>query len=92
MNNLDFNTLLSSHPYPGRSILLGRSADNKKAVIVYFIMGRSVNSRNRVFEATPDGIKTRAFDEIKMTDPYMIIYHPVRTVGDNTIVTNGDQT
>ena len=92
MNNLDFNTLLSSPPYPGRGILLGRSADNKKAVIVYFIMGRSVNSRNRVFEATPDGIKTRAFDESKMTDPSLIIYHPVRTVGDTTIVTNGDQT
>ena len=92
MNNLDFNTLLSSHPYPGRGILLGRSADNKKAVSVYFIMGRSVNSRNRVFEATPDGIKTRAFDESKMTDPSLITDHPARTVGDTTIFTNGDQT
>ena len=92
MNNLDFNALLASHPYPGRGIMLGRSADNKKAVIAYFIMGRSVNSRNRVFETTEDGIRTKAFDESKMTDPSLIIYHPVRTVGDTTIVTNGDQT
>ena len=92
MNNLDFNTLLASHPYPGRGIMLGRSADNKKAVIAYFIMGRSVNSRNRVFETTEDGIRTKAFDESKMTDPSLIIYHPVRTVGNTTIVTNGDQT
>ena len=92
MNNLDFNALLASHPYPGRGIMLGRSADNKKAVIAYFIMGRSVNSRNRVFETTEDGIRTKAFDESKMTDPSLIIYHPVRVVGDTTIVTNGDQT
>ena len=92
MNNLDFNALLASHPYPGRGIMLGRSADNKKAVIAYFIMGRSVNSRNRVFETTEDGIRTKAFDESKMTDPSLIIYHPVRTVGNTTIVTNGDQT
>ena len=91
MNNLDFNALLASHPYPGRGIMLGRSADNKKAVIAYFIMGRSVNSRNRVFETTEDGIRTKAFDESKMTDPSLIIYHPVRTVGDTTIVANGDQ-
>jgi len=58
----NFNELLSSHPYPGRGIMLGRSADNKKAVIAYFIMGRSVNSRNRIFEETEDGIRTRAFD------------------------------
>ena len=92
MKNLDFNALLASHPYPGRGIMLGRSADNKKAVIAYFIMGRSVNSRNRVFETTEDGIRTKAFDESKMTDPSLIIYHPVRTVGNTTIVTNGDQT
>ena len=92
MNNLDFNALLASHPYPGRGIMLGRSADSKKAVIAYFIMGRSVNSRNRVFETTEDGIRTKAFDESKMTDPSLIIYHPVRTVGNTTIVTNGDQT
>ncbi len=86
-------TLLEQHPYPGRGILLGRSADNKSAVIAYFIMGRSVNSRNRVFEATEDGIRTRAFDESKMTDPSLIIYHPVRSMGPvMTIVTNGDQT
>ena len=89
--NLNLNELLSSNSYPGRGILLGRSADNKKAVIAYFIMGRSVNSRNRVFAETPDGIRTKAFDESKMTDPSLIIYHPVRTVGDTTIVANGDQ-
>ena len=85
--------LLSSNPYPGRGILLGRSADNKNAVIAYFIMGRSENSRNRVFERTDDGIRTRAFDESKMTDPSLIIYHPVRRLENGmTIVTNGDQT
>ena len=92
MNNLDFNTLLSSHPYPGRGILLGRSADNKKAVIVYFIMGRSVNSRNRVFVEEPDGIRTEAHDPSLMKDPHLIIYHPVREAGCGLIVTNGDQT
>ena len=89
--NLNLNELLSSNSYPGRGILLGRSADNKKAVMAYFIMGRSVNSRNRVFAETEDGIRTRAFDESKMTDPSLIIYHPVRTVGDTTSVANGDQ-
>ena len=89
--NLNLNELLSSNSYPGRGILLGRSADNKKAVMAYFIMGRSVNSRNRVFAETEDGIRTKAFDESKMTDPSLIIYHPVRTVGDTTIVANGDQ-
>ncbi len=83
---------LSSTSYPGRGILLGKSADGLSAVIAYFIMGRSVNSRNRVFEETPDGIRTRAFDESKMEDPSLIIYHPVRVVDDVTIVTNGDQT
>ena len=92
MNTLDFNVLLSSHPYPGRGIMLGRSADNKKAVVVYFIMGRSANSRNRVFEATEDGIRTKAYDESKMVDPSLIIYHPVRLAGDTLVVTNGDQT
>ena len=91
MNELNLNELLSRNAYPGRGILLGRSADNIKAVIAYFIMGRSVNSRNRVFAETPDGIRTKAFDESKMTDPSLIIYHPVRTVGDTTIVANGDQ-
>ena len=89
--NLNLNELLSSNSYPGRGILLGRSADNKKAVMAYFIMGRSANSRNRIFAETEDGIRTRAFDESKMTDPSLIIYHPVRTVGDTTIVANGDQ-
>ena len=89
--NLNLNDLLAQNSYPGRGILLGRSADNKKAVIAYFIMGRSVNSRNRIFAETEDGIRTKAFDESKMTDPSLIIYHPVRTVGDTTIVANGDQ-
>ena len=89
---LDLFQLLSANSYPGRGIVLGRSADNKKAVIAYFIMGRSENSRNRVFEATEDGIRTRAYDESKMTDPSLIIYHPVRVVDGTTIVTNGDQT
>ena len=83
---------LAAHTYPGRGIVLGRSADGRKAVIVYFIMGRSENSRNRVFELTDDGIRTRAFDESKTVDPSLVIYHPVRVVGDVTVVTNGDQT
>ena len=92
MKILDLNELLQAHPYPGRGIVLGRSADGQKAVIVYFIMGRSENSRNRIFETTDDGIRTRAFDESKMVDPSLIIYHPVRRVGEVTVVTNGDQT
>ena len=92
MKTLDLNEILNTHPYPGRGIVLGRSADGKKAVIVYFIMGRSENSRNRIFEATEDGIRTKAFDESKMTDPSLIIYAPVRVFGTSTIVTNGDQT
>lgn len=92
MKTYDLLELLQNHPYPGRGILLGRSADNRNAVIAYFIMGRSENSRNRVFEETEDGIRTRAFDESKMTDPSLIIYHPVRAVGGDTVVTNGDQT
>ena len=85
--------LLRSNAYPGRGIALGRSADDKRAVMVYFIMGRSENSRNRIFEETADGIRTKAFDESKMTDPSLIIYHPVRVLeGGMTIVTNGDQT
>ncbi len=89
---LDIGTLLRENTYPGRGIILGRSKDGKKAVVAYFIMGRSVNSRNRVFEATEDGIRTRAFDESKMEDPSLIIYHPVRVFEGSTIVTNGDQT
>ncbi len=83
---------LGSTAYPGRGILLGRSSDGKKAVIGYFIMGRSVNSRNRVFVADGDGLKTKAFDESKMVDPSLIIYNPVLVLGDTQIVTNGDQT
>ena len=85
--------LLKGNPYPGRGILAGRSADGKKAVVAYFIMGRSENSRNRIFEYTEDGIRTRAFDESKMTDPSLIIYHPVRLLPNGLlVVTNGDQT
>ncbi len=83
---------LGSTAYPGRGILLGRSADGKKAAIGYFIMGRSVNSRNRIFVADGDGLKTKAFDESKMVDPSLIIYNPVLVLGNTQIVTNGDQT
>ena len=90
---IDLMKYLSENSYPGRGIVLGRTADNKKAAIAYFIMGRSENSRNRVFEATEDGIRTRAFDESKMTDPSLIIYHPVRLLPNGLlVVTNGDQT
>ena len=90
---IDLTKYLSEHPYPGRGIVLGRTADNKKAAIAYFIMGRSENSRNRVFENTEDGIRTKAFDESKMTDPSLIIYHPVRLLPNGLlVVTNGDQT
>lgn len=83
---------LSATTYPGRGIVLGKSEDGKQAVIAYFIMGRSENSRNRIFEATEDGIRTKAYDESKMVDPSLIIYSPVRVWRDQTIVTNGDQT
>ena len=83
---------LSATTYPGRGIILGSSADGKHAVIAYFIMGRSENSRNRVFVADGDGLKTKAFDESKMVDPSLIIYAPVRVLDGKTIVTNGDQT
>lgn len=90
---IDLMKYLSENSYPGRGIVLGRTADNKKAAIAYFIMGRSENSRNRVFESTEDGIRTRAFDESKMTDPSLIIYHPVRLLPNGLlVVTNGDQT
>lgn len=92
MKILNLAEELRSNPYPGRGIVLGRSADNKKAVIAYFIMGRSVNSRNRIFTTTEDGIRTQAFDPSKMVDPSLIIYHPVRSYEGKTIVTNGDQT
>ena len=81
---------LASKEYPGRGIMVGKTATD--IVMAYFIMGRSVNSQNRIFEETEDGIRTKAFDESKMVDPSLIIYHPVRKVGDVTVVTNGDQT
>lgn len=84
--------LLCANRYPGRGVLLGRSADNRYAILAYFIMGRSENSRNRVFVETVDGIRTQAHDPDKMTDPSLIIYHPVREFERKTIVTNGDQT
>lgn len=87
----DLFEYLSARPYPGRGILLGKAPDGT-SVCAYFIMGRSENSRNRVFESTEDGIRTRAFDEAKMKDPSLIIYHPVRRVPGAFIVTNGDQT
>ncbi len=83
---------LNSLPYHGRGIIIGKSADGTKAVTAYFIMGRSVNSRNRVFVPEGDAMRTKAFDESKMTDPHLIIYYPVRVLGNKTIVTNGDQT
>lgn len=83
---------LSSNSYPGRGIVLGLTADGKASVAAYFIMGRSVNSRNRVFLKEPDGIRTEAFDSSKLTDPSLIIYHPVRELARSLIVTNGDQT
>ena len=92
MKTADLGELLKSNAYPGRGIVIGRSEDGTKAVTAYFIMGRSVNSRNRVFTATEDGIKTEAFDPSKLTDPHLIIYSPVRVLGNKTIVTNGDQT
>lgn len=83
---------LNSLAYHGRGIIIGKSCDGKKAVTAYFIMGRSENSRNRVFVEDGDGIRTQAFDESKMVDPHLIIYAPVRVLGNKTIVTNGDQT
>ena len=86
------NEKLASNTYPGRGIVLGMLPDGKTSVAAYFIMGRSVNSRNRVFMEEPDGIRTEAFDPSKLSDPSLIIYHPVRTIGRSLIVTNGDQT
>lgn len=83
---------LSGNTYPGRGIVLGITPSGEEAVAAYFIMGRSVNSRNRVFIKEPDGIRTEAYDPSKMVDPSLIIYHPVREVGEGLIVTNGDQT
>ena len=92
MAKYDIATLLETNAYPGRGIILGRSADDKYAVAAYFIMGRSTNSRNRIFTETEDGIKTEAFDPAAMEDPSLIIYHPVRELNGKLIVTNGDQT
>ena len=92
MKILSLENELNSNAYPGRGIVIGRSADGKTAVTAYFIMGRSVNSRNRVFTETADGIKTEAADPSKLSDPHLIIYSPVRVLGNKTIVTNGDQT
>ncbi len=92
---MDYITLdkeLNSLAYHGRGIVIGKSADGKKAVTAYFIMGRSENSRNRVFIEDGEGIRTQAFDPSKMVDPHLIIYAPVRVLGNKTIVTNGDQT
>ncbi len=83
---------LMSNPYPGRGIVIGKSEDGKTAVTAYFIMGRSSNSRNRVFVEDGEGIRTEAFDPSKLEDPSLIIYAPVRVLGNKTIVTNGDQT
>ncbi|MCI9273505.1 MAG: inosine monophosphate cyclohydrolase [Clostridiales bacterium] len=83
---------LKNNTYPGRGIILGKSADGKNAVIAYFIMGRSENSRNRVFVEDGAGIKTQAFDPAKLVDPSLIIYSPIRVLGQTTVVTNGDQT
>lgn len=89
----DLSSLLAGNEYPGRGIVLGKTPDAKHAVIAYFIMGRSENSRNRIFEENDrGGIRTKAFDESKMTDPSLIIYNPVLKLDGKTIVTNGDQT
>ena len=92
MKKLDLAQELSSNAYPGRGIVIGKSEDGKYAVTAYFIMGRSENSRNRVFVEDGDGIRTQAFDPSKLTDPHLIIYAPVRVLGNKLIVTNGDQT
>ena len=92
MNILSLANELSNNTYPGRGIVLGKSKDGKKAVTAYFIMGRSNNSRNRVFVEDGEGIRTQAFDSSKLEDPSLIIYAPVKVLGNKTIITNGDQT
>ena len=92
MEQLNIAKELADNPYPGRGIIIGKSKDGTKAVTAYFIMGRSENSRNRVFVEDGQGIRTQAFDPSKLTDPSLIIYAPVRVLGNKTIVTNGDQT
>lgn len=92
MKMLSIEKLLKENAYPGRGIIIGKSGDGKKAVTAYFIMGRSSNSRNRIFAEDGEGIHTQAFDPTKLEDPSLIIYAPVRVLGNKTIVTNGDQT
>ena len=92
MDKLSLMHELRENAYPGRGIVIGKSEDGRSAVAVYFIMGRSANSRNRVFAQEGDGIRTQAFDPSKLEDPSLIIYAPVRVLGNKTIVTNGDQT
>lgn len=92
MNQMSLEQELKNNAYPGRGIVIGRSEDGTKGVAAYFIMGRSTNSRNRVFVEEGEGIRTQAFDPAKMEDPSLIIYSPVRVLGNKTIVTNGDQT
>ena len=92
MQMLSLEQELKGNAYPGRGIVIGKSKDGKKAVTAYFIMGRSSNSRNRIFVEEGNGIRTQAFDPSKLEDPSLIIYAPVRVLGNKTIVTNGDQT
>lgn len=92
MNIISIAEDLKNNSYPGRGIIIGKSPDGKHAVTAYFIMGRSENSRNRVFVTEGEGIRTEAFDPSKLSDPSLIIYAPVRVLGNKTIVTNGDQT
>lgn len=92
MNMISLKDELRNNSYPGRGIVIGRTPDGLKAVIAYFIMGRSENSRNRIFVEEGKGIRTQAFDPSKLSDPSLIIYAPVRVLGNKTIVTNGDQT
>ena len=88
----DLEKLLSENTYPGRGIVIGASKDGKKAMIAYFIMGRSVNSRNRIFERFEGGMRTKAYDESKLSDPSLVIYNPFLTLDNIDIITNGDQT
>lgn len=91
-NTQNLHEILTGNAYPGRGIILGKTEDGEHSVVAYFIMGRSENSRNRIFSKTEDGIRTEAFDPSKLEDPSLIIYHPVRKVGEDLVVTNGDQT